>query len=459
MVLDYDLVIIGGTVAGRKAAITTALTGARVALVESGDQVAQRLTGQLLRQGLLQSGAADWKALKAWVEAATQRQDALLSLASLGIQGVDVVVGPGEFGTGPRPDLPIFSVQDRTLRAQHYLIVSGSQPRLPAIEGLTSEQVITPTDLMGQADPPQHIALIGNQGSAMEWAVALANFDIQVTLIQDSDRFLSAADCDIQRLVRHQLVALGIQLIPQSTVTHIKAGTTRHFSIEGSQNSLEIDAILLTDVTKPNVAQLSLNQVGVSCHQRGLWVNPYLQTSHPRIYAAGAVLGGEDLPELAEQEIQVAIHNALFWPRRSMTYHHTTYGLVGLDEIGQTGLTEQQARQIYGEDLQIFQSAATPVTQKTPYSLQFCKLIVRNNWRLLGVHGIGEGAREWVGAIAPFMKGGITLEALAKQPASPHTLAAVIQATANQAIQSRWTPGHWRRDWAENWFNWRRSRF
>ena len=55
MPVDYDAVIVGGTLEGRAAAAMAARQGARVALVEPPTVVATRIYRQLLGQGLSQA--------------------------------------------------------------------------------------------------------------------------------------------------------------------------------------------------------------------------------------------------------------------------------------------------------------------------------------------------------------------------------------------------------------------
>ncbi|MEL6882827.1 MAG: hypothetical protein AAFP09_20045, partial [Cyanobacteria bacterium J06607_10] len=52
------------------------------------------------------------------------------------------------------------------------------------------------------------------------------------------------------------------------------------------------------------------------------------------------------------------------------------------------------------------------------------------------------------------------LVAVERLPGLPtaQSLSGLVRTAAQKATRSRWQPGNWRRDWAENWFNWRRSR-
>ena len=87
----------------------------------------------------------------------------------------------------------------------------------------------------------------------------------------------------------------------------------------------------------------------------------------------------------------------------------------------------------------------------------FCKLIGRQNGQILGAHIVGPQASELVQSIALAMNQGATIKTMSQFPAIPFTLSTVITQAADHWRQPQWRIGAWRRDWAENWFNWRRS--
>jgi pyruvate/2-oxoglutarate dehydrogenase complex dihydrolipoamide dehydrogenase (E3) component len=333
------------------------------------------------------------------------------------------------------------------------------------LAGVSPDTLLSLAALGQRETLPPRLALIGGaQATAVEWAQGLRQHGIEVTLILDQDRFLPAEDPDLRRLISAQLAALGIPLLPRSQIDKIEPQDgVVHLWV--GDRCFTVDALVAAGVGQPRVEAMGLDAMGIVHHPGGILVNARLQTSHPRVYAAGSVLGGEDRLALALPEVQVAVLNALFWPGRQMPYQHAAYGLETLPEVGRVGLTEPQARRLYGEDVQIFQGSAVPLSPTT--AVDFCKLISQPNGRLLGAHLIGEGAIALAQMLAVGLKQGLTVDAIVKdrplgavvtQPAVSHTLAGVLHQAADQKRQQQWHIGAWRRDWAENWFNWRRSR-
>ena len=194
---------------------------------------------------------------------------------------------------------------------------------------------------------------------------------------------------------------------------------------------------------------------------RPITVNAFLQTEHPQIYLCGAALGGYELPAIARQEVRWAVQNALFWPRHRVNYDAIPYDLPTQPPMARVGFTEPQARQRFSRDdiLVARQSLyCNPRAQWQESTVGFCKLIGHRDGRLLGCHGVGPEAPEWVQTVAALMAQKTPWWRLANLPTLPYSLTELLRQATQQWESDRWQPGQWRRDWAENWCNWQRSR-
>ncbi|MEO0541707.1 MAG: FAD-dependent oxidoreductase [Cyanobacteria bacterium P01_A01_bin.105] len=459
MPVDYDLAILGGTPEGRIAAIAAAKTGARIALVEPPLAWQQQVYVDTLQQGLVTGMGSTWEAARAWAHLATYAQAERISLAAIAALGVDVVADSSAFQPGRRPTL---QTAQRSLRARGYLLATGAVSQRPPIAGLAAAQPLSLVELAQRASLPRRVGLIGHQSMAVEWAFALAQAGSQVTLILTDDHFLGAEDGDIRRLLGQQLRAAGVQIVLQRQIDALQVEQGRNGPIQicvGAEQ-IEIDQLVLASRDRPNLDALNLSVLPLQSSSRGLRVNRWLQTEHPRIYAIGAVLGGEDRQALAAEEAQIAVHNALFWNCETVAYAYIPYGLTTPNEVGRVGLTEQQARQRYGDRAQVCHRSSVPLDATTAGDVNFCKLIyLEGSQQLVGVHLMGLGARSLVyGLAAAIQRRALSLAALARQQPEPQTLAALMHQAAQPQSNRQWQAGQWRRDWAENWFNWQRSR-
>ncbi len=432
MPTDYDLVVLGGGLEGRIAAMIAVGYGARVALVEPPGLFDDGQRQRFLRSGLQQLGqvrqrqaVGEWfgyeksagafqeSALTAWSRIAAESAAAKVSIAMMSASGVDVVL--------ERPESlsrrMVVTTQQRRLSARGILAAYG---RVPFARPLLEASAW-----------PESIDVVGGSVLAVAWAEALAAVGVEVRLI--AARVLAGADEDIRRLVRSQLIASGIEII--STATH------------GDRFTLSIDpgkpALIL-----PNFASIR------PAKSLYLSVNRKLQTAHPRLFACGSALSGSTSMRLAEYEARLAVENALFSPNQSVDYRAI---VQGHDRYARVGLTEAEAMRRHGVGVQVqtaSDAGSTDLSRVAPLPM-YCKLVLVGD-RLAGIHLLGEGAEELACLLAKWM--GKPMADLDDGSLSGPGLVKLVFECVGRSRQSRWQIGRWRRDWAENWFNWRRSR-
>ncbi|MBD0334456.1 MAG: FAD-dependent oxidoreductase, partial [Cyanobacteria bacterium Co-bin13] len=365
MAVDYDLVIVGETLEAREAAAIAAREGARVALILSPERLQTQLQVDLLSQVLTNWGGqasqplqdlgqplADlkpdwsWPLLKQAIETASAIAYPHLTPEALAVQGVDVVTDAGYFS--PKPRLA-FTTEQRVLTARAYLIACGSQTAIPAIPGLAEVPYLTLETLLSLATQPQKLVILGRAGAAIALAQILATLGTQVTLITRGERLLPAEDPEVSQFLETVLMAAGVDLRLNVQVEGVQLAGTESVMPPGGRSLTIVDRVLVATQPQPAVAALNLDRVGVRQDRYGLSVDPQLRTSNPRIFAAGSVLGGFRHGAIARYEAQIALHNALYLPTRSIALHSLPYSLGTRPELGRVGLTAAQARQRYSD--------------------------------------------------------------------------------------------------------------
>lgn len=339
MPVSYDLVILGGTVYARGAALRAVGYGARVALVEPPGLFEQRQREQYLLEGLQQvgdilqgrkvgeqfgltsGGKLAWQRILDWVEISAETQVAHHSVESLSERGIDVVLEAPQRLTRQ----PMVITETRRLSARSILAAYGQLPTV--IESLQRAQEI-----------PHAVSIAGGSPEAVEWALALNDCGVQVTLV--SDHVLPNEDRDVQRLVRSCLLTSGINICEKDNQQseHI-------LQIEAAQPVLELPSFISSN-TKP-------------FRTKSIKTNRRLQTSYPRIFACGSILGGSTDEALAQHEATVALHNALFLPKTKINYENMPQSYSHFARIG---LTESQAQRRYGSAIQTFISSSANAT-------------------------------------------------------------------------------------------------
>jgi len=469
MAVDYDLVIVGGTPEGYGAATQAAQHGARVALVLQG------LSGPrspLLHRGLLHATAGppfappapesdatpwQWAKQRAALIADTLTRD---SLQQLMVQGVDVLAEQGKI-VGDRP--VTIATPSRSLTTRAVLIATGNRDQTPILKGLDAVPYDTPETFWQREHLPSSVVIIGSSPEGLVLAQWLRYWHIPVTVIPSGVNLLNQEDPDVSRWMVAHLRALGVDLRLGASMTEVSPQATTPvapaIAVKLTDAVITTAALVLAVRPLPNTDDLGLE----TClpHDRPMTVNAFLQTEHPRIYVCGAAIGGYELPAIARQEAAWAVHNALFWNRRRVNYGIVPYELPTQPPLARVGLTEPQAYERFSkEDILVARQALydNPQAQWREATVGFCKLIAHRDGRLLGCHGVGPEAPEWVQAIALAMGQQTPWWRIADGPTLPYSLTEILRQTAQQWERDRWRPGQWRRDWAENWCNWRRSR-
>ena len=484
MTVDYDLVIIGGTQAGRRAAVAAAQLQARVALVEPHPPVKNWLgAGFIHSKALTQVGRvarnvrdasqfgiylendlrhASIRCGEAWewasgVVSTLEEQQSPAVLASL---GVEVIAGAGEFCRKPHL---AFVVNHRHLRARAYLIATGSTLSLPEIEGFYATGAITPADMWQQPTSQQlsgSWVVIGGNAVGTEVTQTLARLGVDVTLVVKSEHILAKEDPEAARLIQAQLEAEGVRVLVQTQVRQVKRIDDKKWVLAGNK-AIEADEILLATRQQPNVETLNLEGVGVKWNRRGIHLNDKLQTTNPRIYACGDAIGGYQFAHIADYEARIALKNALFLPVFKVDYRGIPRAIFSDPMLARVGLTEAQSRRRYGKDVFVLREYCKTASRAVLLgeTTGLCKIIVRGNGEILGASIVGAEAGELIHVLALAVRQKLNVGAIASLPHISPTLSEVIEKTASGWHQQRLGSNPKLQNFLEALFNWRRSWF
>jgi pyruvate/2-oxoglutarate dehydrogenase complex dihydrolipoamide dehydrogenase (E3) component len=452
MSVEYDLVVIGSTQEGIVAAVTAAALKARVALVEQPFQgslgnleaIYYRTFNHLVRLSDRWSTAVEIGAYQptfdleiqltqvaAWAQEAIAILAEQNSPAILASKGIDVIRGAGEFCRLPHQ---AFIVGNRKLRSRNYLIATGSHLVTPAIDGLEKVDYLSPSDLW-QGDKlaslPEYLTVIGKSSLAIQLAQNLRKTGRNISLLVEDRHLLAREDPEIAYLLQAQLEASGVEIFLESPVSQIRKIEAKQW-LQAGNRAIETDAILLVGQQQPNLEGLNLEGVGVRIEPWGIPVNEKLQTTNPRIYACGSVIGGYPLMHIARYEAEIAVKNALFLPLLSVNYQTIPYVILANPSIARVGMTEAQARKRYGEDISTVKQnfKAIALAQLLGETTGFCKFVVRRNGEILGAHIVGAQAGEFVSAIALAMQHKIKLNAIANLICPSFTFSEILRQTA-----------------------------
>ncbi|KAB8317168.1 NAD(P)/FAD-dependent oxidoreductase [Tolypothrix campylonemoides VB511288] len=490
MTIDYDVVVIGGSLAGRYAALTASQLKAKVALVEPTTNGAltklnapyefishhalnyiSNLAKKLGDAALfgLQSECADTKEkcqisahapqAMLYAHSVVSNLQEQHSPAVLAAQGVDVILGNGQFESSPHLS---FAVDGRVLRARSYLLATASRPAIPEITGLQKTGFLSIPQIwqaLSRSTPPLQWVIIGGVPQSIELAQTLARFGYDVTLVVEHPDILPQVDSEIAQLLCSQLEAEGVRVFTKTRVTQVRQIEDKKW-LQVGDKAIETDEIVVAIAQQPNIESLNLAAVDVKWNQRRLLVNDKLQTTNKRIWACGDVIGGYEFVNIAHYEARVALQNALFFPRLKVNYRHIPWGVFTNPMFAQVGLTEAQAKRRYSPDevivlRQFFKTlSAAQIRDETT---GMCKLIARPNGEILGASLLGAEAGELINVIAMAIAQKIKVNAMANLAPLCPSFSEIFEQAALSWSQQKLSRNQALQECLESFFDFRRN--
>jgi pyruvate/2-oxoglutarate dehydrogenase complex dihydrolipoamide dehydrogenase (E3) component len=499
MTIDYDVVIIGGTLAGRYAALAATKLHAKVALVEPQinygfiyhqtlSEIANSLKSFNDAAGFgIHTTHADiaekcrisvaWQEAMQYAYGVADNIHQLNSPATLAAIGVDVIVGRGEFQLTPhlafavyendgkysesQSNLPSHSNILRLLRGRTYLLASGSRPAIPNIDGLQATGYLTLNNIwqsFTKSTIPQNWVIIGGVPQSIEIAQTLARLGCSVTLVVKYPYIFPNLDPEIAQLLQAQLEVDGVRVLTQTLTTQVRQIEGKKW-IQAGDKAIETDEILVATGQQPNFAFLNLAAVGVKWYRHRLVVNNKLQTTNSRIYACGDVIGGYDFANIANYEAKIALNNALFFPRLNVNYQHMPWVIFTRPMLTHVGLTEAQARRFHHNEVLVLRQYFKSLTaaQIQGETTGICKLIVLRNGEIIGATVLGTAAGELINLIAFAMGQKIKIEDLANLVPVYPSFSEILTQTAQEWHQQRLNNHPDWQDRLEGFFHFRRN--
>jgi mercuric reductase len=447
----YDLIVLGaGSAARDGAAKASREHGARVAMVEhtrwggSCPNVACRPTKAYLtaaelmhdvRQHAAERGidlpepTIDLSRTRSWKDSLRRDQESW--------QQVLADAGYGLFpGEATFVDPQTVRVGETQLSAEKVLIATGSRTAVPPIPGLADVEWIDHVSALELDEVPSSLLVVGGGPVGLELAQIFARFGSRVTIVNHGPQIAARADADAARELQAALEAEGIEVV-------LNAGVDS-FSRNGSgvdakvgEHTVNVSHILLASGRTPNVEALSLDRIGVSVDRGGIVVDRHQRTSVDGIWAAGDVAVGPMFTPTAQYQARVAVDDMFGNGTRTADYSVLPTAIFTDPELGGVGLTEPEASEL-GHDVEVVRHPLPAVTRAQYIGAKhglYKVVFDRSSRRVLGVHVVSRGASDIVGALAPALQLGVTVEQLALVHHIYPSYSEGLKAAAEQALR------------------------
>ena len=262
--------------------------------------------------------------------------------------GIDVFLGNGSFSNSNT-----IQVGDKVLRFKKAVIATGARAVRPQIEGIEEAGYLTNETVFSLTERPPRLAVIGGGPIGCELAQSFHRLGCNVVLFHRGSHLLNKEDADAAEIVQNVFKREGIRLVlgcKMNRVVKSDEGKTLYFNCNGTEESITVDEILAGAGRAPNVEGLNLEGVGVEYDQRkGVFVNDYLQTTNPQIYAAGDICMNWKFTHAADAAARIVIKNTLFSPfgvgRYKLSDLVMPWATYTDPEIAHVGMYEHEAQE------------------------------------------------------------------------------------------------------------------
>jgi pyruvate/2-oxoglutarate dehydrogenase complex dihydrolipoamide dehydrogenase (E3) component len=473
----YNLVVIGAGTAGLISAAGAAGLGARVALIER-----HLMGGDCLNVGCVPSkavirasraihdarnsdvfGVGGGEGVEIDFARAMERMRRLRAGISRHDSArrfrdelrVDVFIGEGRF-TGP----DCVEVDGKRLLFDRAAICTGARAAAPPIPGLAETGYLTNETVFSLTELPPRLTVIGGGPIGCEMAQAFARFGSRVSLVEVGEHILSREDADAAAILQAVFVREGIDLQLGVKISGVRTdGGNKVILLERAGETFEVraDAILVGVGRAPNVEGLELARGGISCDRSGVVVNDRLQTSNPRVYAAGDICSPYKFTHTADAQARILIANALFMGRQKTSALTIPWCTYTDPEIAHVGLYERDARErgIAVDTLTVpLESVDRAILDGETEG--FARVHLRRGGdRILGATIVARHAGEMIGEFSLAITNGLGLSAIGRTIHPYPTQAEAIRKLADARNRTRLTPTV--KKILGGWLRWRRG--
>lgn len=458
----YNLVVIGAGTAGLVTAAGAAGLGAKVALVEK-----HLMGGDCLNVGCVPSKCmirssrviadicqankfgiyvpdgttVDFGAVMErmrQIRAGISHHDAAKRFQDLGI---DVFLGNAHFSGADTVE-----VAGKTLRFTKAVIATGARASSLPIDGLAEAGFLTNETVFSLTEKPNRLAVIGGGPIGCELAQTFQRLGSKVVLLHKNSHILDREDTDAAEIVQQTFIREGVRLILECKIKRVElhnGAKNIYYEVNGKEDLVIVDEILAGAGRSPNVENLNLEAVGVQYDKKsGVFVNEHLQTTNPRIYAAGDICMQWKFTHAADAAARIVIQNSLFLGRKKLSTLTMPWCTYTEPEIAHVGMYETEALK-KGINLDTFFIPFSQVDRAIADGETdgFVKVHVKKGTdKILGATIVARHAGEMISEITLAIVGKVGLKSLANVIHPYPTQAEAIRKAAEAYNRTRLTP-------------------
>lgn len=430
MAEEYDLVVLGGGTGGYVAAIRASQLGMKVAIVEK-----EKLGGTCLHRGCIPSkallrSAEVYRLMKNSQQYGVEIENFRLDFAQVqkrkenivntlhqGVKSlmkkwkIDLYHGFGRI-LGPSIFSPLSGTisveyedgrENTMLVPKYVLIATGTRPS--ALPGLVPDgvNIVTSDHSLEWDNLPSSVLIIGGGVIGVEWASLLADFGVEVTVLEYAEQILPNMDDAVAKELANQLKKKGIEIVTGAKVLPDASSSSGRMEItaelkDGERKMFQAEKILLAVGRSPNTENIGLENTDIELENGYIRTSEFYQTKESHIYAIGDCIGGLQLAHAASHEGIIAVEHMNNLTPESLSYENIPSCIYTDPEVASIGLSEKEAKE-RGMEVKVgkFPFQAIGKAHVHGDTEGFVKIIAnKTNDDIVGIHMVGPNVTELI---------------------------------------------------------------
>jgi dihydrolipoamide dehydrogenase len=320
-----------------------------------------------------------------------------------------------------------------TVTFDHAVIATGSSTKLLPGTAL-SERVVTYEEQILSDTLPESIVIAGAGAIGVEFAYVLANYGVDVTIVEFLDRLVPLEDAEVSKELAKAYKKLGVKVMASTRVEAVEdTGKNVRVTVkgkDGQEQTLEADKLLQAIGFAPNVEGFGLDRTGVRLTDRGaIDIDGRGRTSVPHIFAIGDVTAKLMLAHTAEAMGIVAVETIADAETQEIDYKFIPRATYCQPQIASFGYTEAEAHEA-GYDVQVakFPFMANGKSHGIGDTRGFVKVISDGKYgEFLGAHMIGPDVTELLPELTLAQQWDLTVHEVARNIHAHPTLSEAVK--------------------------------
>jgi dihydrolipoamide dehydrogenase len=444
----YDVVVLGAGPGGYVAAIRASQLGKKVAVVEK-----KYWGGVCLNVGCIPSKALLRNAELAHILQHEKAKFGIEGEASMAfgpthkrsrqvsdgiVKGVHYLMKKNKitevdgWGTITSPtsvDVELNDGSTSQLTCDDLVIATGAETRLiPGTE--LSERVVTYEEQILTDELPGSIVIAGSGAIGVEFAYVLANFGVDVTIVEFLDRMVPTEDPEISKELAKHYKKLGVKVMTSTKVESIddsgdKVKVTVSPASGGDAQVIETDKVMQAIGFAPRLEGYGLEKLDVELTDRGaIKIDGRGRTNVEHVYAIGDVTAKLMLAHTAEAMGVVAAETIAGAETMELDYDFIPRATYCQPQIASFGYTEEQAKE-KGFDVKTskFPFSANGKAAGLGDTVGFVKVVAdAEHNEIIGAHMIGPDVTELLPVLTLAQRWDLTADEVARNVFAHPTL-------------------------------------